>query len=444
MSEVTITTRRNDASLIARTTFSVPDASDLALDLVAQRVNAAAADLNVSSIEVFPPALVADTSILRHPGTVWGLTPVNIEGNACFYRSSFPMAQARVLVTISAYRATGEGFQRALRATFPSTHASLVEMESIEASRPDIVRVEVVAPAGTNDMERIGSFVLLTREASGQTDFAVETAVYAREELGSLDDLEDIATTINATGMSGCLLEHPGMVVWDHQGTQVVLDDDNEYRLGIYLDNALWDGDNATEMHTYPSNQAGRAQAIADFITAQHDITVAPEPGADEGVVTDAGTVTHRGITSTIDGTIVAVEGHPTVPSLDADPRRCVACDTEYNGDTLCPECYGSDDLISVTSDGEARPCKTLCQNCGMYSGYEDEMTPLERLLNDLVMDEDGLSTLRSALTSQADYNGPASIKMSAHDFEEYTTGILVPMARRLLGYVEDISRLDI
>ena len=24
----------------------------------------------------------------------------------------------------------------------------------------------------------------------------------------------------------------------------------------------------------------------------------------------------------------------------DDDPRRCVVCDTEYNGDTLCPVCY--------------------------------------------------------------------------------------------------------
>lgn len=37
----------------------------------------------------------------------------------------------------------------------------------------------------------------------------------------------------------------------------------------------------------------------------------------------------------------------------------------------LCPEC-GSRDVVAVTADTEGTPCARLCNDCGMYSGYED------------------------------------------------------------------------
>jgi len=82
---VIITARRNDASLIARLELDpTPDRiiGDDVLDRVACIVNTAAADLNVASIEVFPPALVADENLLAD----WFRVPANIEGNFCFTR----------------------------------------------------------------------------------------------------------------------------------------------------------------------------------------------------------------------------------------------------------------------------------------------------------------------------------------------------------------------
>jgi len=38
----------------------------------------------------------------------------------------------------------------------------------------------------------------------------------------------------------------------------------------------------------------------------------------------------------------------------------------------LCPHC-GSENIIKVSSDGEATPCTTLCEDCHMYSGYADD-----------------------------------------------------------------------
>lgn len=37
-----------------------------------------------------------------------------------------------------------------------------------------------------------------------------------------------------------------------------------------------------------------------------------------------------------------------------------------------CPEC-GSENVVSVTADSEGTPCVRLCNDCGMYSGYQDE-----------------------------------------------------------------------
>jgi hypothetical protein len=86
MQPVIITARRNDASLIARLELDpTPDRiiGDDVLDRVACILNGNAANLNVASLEVFPPALIAARADLL-PG--WKRTPLNIAGNFCFSR----------------------------------------------------------------------------------------------------------------------------------------------------------------------------------------------------------------------------------------------------------------------------------------------------------------------------------------------------------------------
>jgi len=85
MQPVIITARRSDASLIARLELDPePDRviGDDLLDRVATILNGNAANLSVASIEVFPPALVADHALLEG----WKRTIPNIAGNACFSR----------------------------------------------------------------------------------------------------------------------------------------------------------------------------------------------------------------------------------------------------------------------------------------------------------------------------------------------------------------------
>lgn len=321
MQQVTITTRRNDASLIARTTFEVSEAEDLSIDAVAKRINCESCDTNVASIEVFPPALVADHALL--PG--WLRTAVNIEGNACFTRP------------------TAADLRR--------------------AARPYLAQADVlVTPA-----------------------------------LGDLDDLKSIASAINAAGIL-VLLEHPGMLVAEAGTFDLVLDTDTEYRIGFYADHGLWKGeDSINGLEEFPLTHTGRGAAIDRFITVWHDLTPAPEPGARcehgiesddvcldcaaeasnalaDGIVSDAGTVTHEGITSTIDGTIVAVEGHPVVPAA------------------------------------------------------EDTMSPVERLISELTMDEDGIRTILSSLPEDTSYLD--------QDTREYIDGILIPMSKRMMRYL--------
>ena len=53
--------------------------------------------------------------------------------------------------------------------------------------------------------------------------------------------------------------------------------------------------------------------------------------------------------------------------------RRASCCQrtTEMEAER-CPEC-GSYNVMPTSADSEGTPCARLCNDCGMYSGYEDE-----------------------------------------------------------------------
>ncbi len=236
---VVITTRRSDASLVARVTLDPkpdPVIGDDLLDRVASVLYSAAGDLTVASIGVFPPAIVfqavtAGKDFLPD----WDYTRENIEGNACFTRPR-PTAWNGGVIYDPSDRKPGKVYS-------PSPAVSEPVSEAI--SEP------------------------ISGAESGQE---------SGQGFGSLDDLQAFTDELRARGVPADL-DYPGYVFasvgpleWGFDGEAGGGVDPASYRLNHYENSALTAGDgNPERVSLFGLNNRGRAAALDEFAEVYHE-----------------------------------------------------------------------------------------------------------------------------------------------------------------------------
>ena len=273
------------------------------------------------------------------------------------------------------------------RITTSNTVAGLDALRRLEADNR--VAYVTVTPARVADIERVGTLFRTSEDTSA------DLVTYSRldpsdprldlPEFGTIADLEGLTDAIKAVGIDA-ELEHPGVIVARVGDTTIGLDSDGEYRVGVYSHRGYERGeDSDTGLTAFPPTMAGRRAALAHFLLSANaakqavpDCAAEASNAAADGVLDAAGHVTHEGITTTIDGTIVAVDGSRVI-TPDADAVRADA---------------------------------------------------LAGLINDLDLDIDGLRTMQATIKGR-DYAGGLT-----DDERRYLDGILVPMARRMLEYL--------